>query len=403
MKQSNRLILLIWALLWSPIGYSLSSLQLFIDLTPIGGTLRPPPGHYAGPVVINKPITLDGQEKVTIDGEGQLTVLIIKSDKVIVRGLHLTNSGHSHDQVDAGVMIQGDRNLFENNRIDNVLFGIHVQQANHNVIKNNTVSSRPAAPSLRGEGLRMWYSKFNRIESNRFDHVRDLLFTNSEANEIVGNQITHGRIGMEFVFSPKNRVRENQISESLGGIVALYSNELLFESNKVMHIRNRTGSGLSIKGSSKVVLDSNLILHCSVGLTANTPTHPENILYLKNNRFAYNDVAMYFYGEKGGHIIHNNRFEQNNIPVAVSAATSARGNDWRGNRWEAYSGFDQNGDGVGDTPHEIYLYSDRIWMDRPMTKFYRGSPMFDVIDFVERLVPFSEPEMVLADPEPLIE
>ena len=46
-------------------------LQLMIDETPEGETLTPPPGTYAGPVVISQPMILDGQGKVTIDAGGK--------------------------------------------------------------------------------------------------------------------------------------------------------------------------------------------------------------------------------------------------------------------------------------------------------------------------------------------
>jgi nitrous oxidase accessory protein len=144
------------------------------------------------------------------------------------------------------------------------------------------------------------------------------------------------------------------------------------------------------------------VLHCSVGLIVNAPVHPENILYLRNNRVAYNDVAMYFYGEKGGHVIHGNRFEGNMTPIAVSAPTSALENDWKGNHWDDYQGFDRDGDGFGDSPFSIYLYSDRIWMDRPMTRFFRSSPTLELIDFMERLAPFSEPFLILRDSRPMM-
>jgi nitrous oxidase accessory protein len=137
-----------------------------------------------------------------------------------------------------------------------------------------------------------------------------------------------------------------------------------------------------------------------MGIIANSPTHPENIIFMNDNRFAFNDVAMYFYGERGGHIVHGNHFANNIIQIAVSAPGSALGNDWRGNIWQNYQGFDLNGDGIGDRPHEIYLYSDRIWMDRPMTKFFRSSPAMEMIDFIERLAPFDKPYLILQDPAP---
>ena len=62
----------------------------------------------------------------------------------------------------------------------------------------------------------------------------------------------------------------------------------------------------------------------------------------------------------------------------------------------------REGDGVGDTPHEVYNYADRIWMDVPAAQFFKGTPMLETLDFLERLAPFSEPDLTLKDEEPMI-
>jgi nitrous oxidase accessory protein len=68
--------------------------------------------------------------------------------------------------------------------------------------------------------------------------------------------------------------------------------------------------------------------------------------------------------------------------------------------WDDYQGFDRNGDGIGDTPHEVYLFADRIWMETPLATFFRNSPVLEMLDFLERLAPFSSPHLVLRDPAP---
>ena len=113
-----------------------------------------------------------------------------------------------------------------------------------------------------------------------------------------------------------------------------------------------------------------------MGLTANSPTHPENVLYLHNNRFSYNDIALYFYGEKGGHVIRGNRFENNQIAVAVTAPSSARSNDWRGNYWDDYQGFDRNGDGFGETPYESYIHADACGWIVPWCGSFAAPPFW---------------------------
>ncbi len=45
---------------------------------------------------------------------------------------------------------------------------------------------------------------------------------------------------------------------------------------------------------------------------------------------------------------------------------------------------------------------DRIWMEAPMATFFRISPVLELLDFLERLAPFSTPHRVLQDPVPKI-
>jgi len=77
-----------------------------------------------------------------------------------------------------------------------------------------------------------------------------------------------------------------------------------------------------------------------------------------------------------------------------------RESDSRGNFWDEVVGFDRDGVGVGDVPHEVHAYADRLWMDRPLARFFRGSLAMELIDFLERLAPFSQPEPLLIDPAP---
>ncbi len=397
------LFFLLLAVSWTSTP-ALPPFQLYVELTPAGGTLRPEPGTYSGPVVIRKPITIEGEGEVTIDAGGEGTVLSILADGVTVRGLHLTHSGTSHDSVDAGILIKADKVTVENNLIDESLFGIHLSNANDNVIRNNRISSLTDRDiSIRGDAIRVWYSHGNLIENNEVSHARDLVFSNASENRIAGNRIRHSRISMEFVYSPDNEVTGNRLEHNFTGVTVIYSEAVTLSGNYIAHMRKLTGSGISIKESYDIHIDGNEIAHCAVGLLATSPLQPENILHIENNLFTYNDVATYFYGEKGGHLIRNNRFLDNFVDVMGSAPPTTRLNHWKGNYWDRYAGFDMNGDGIGDQPYRVWLYADRIWMERSMARFFRGTVGLSLVDFMERLVPSSEPDLIYEDDAPLME
>ncbi len=375
-------------------------LQPLIDATPAGGVLRPAPGIYAGPSIITKPMMLDGGGKVVVDGNGKGTVLALAASGAVLRGLRLTGSGDSHDSVDAGLLVEGDDNLVEDNVVDDVLFGIHVRQGNRNRIMGNRVTGRPAPRGQRGDGLRLWYSRHNRIERNAFRTVRDLTFANSPDNLILGNTLADGRYGMQFIFSPRATVENNRLSDTDTGIAVLYSPDLVVRGNFIAHALDGGGAGIAFKDSGSALVENNEVLHCAAGLSANAPLNAEAVLTVRNNRFAHNVVGMYFYGEKGGHRITGNRFENNLTQVAVSAAGVGEANLWQGNAWSDYQGFDRDHDGIGDTPHEIWLYTDRIWMETPRAKFFANSPALELLDLLERLAPFASPSLILRDPAP---
>ncbi len=272
-------------------------LQLFIELTPAGGTLRPLPGNYMGPVVITKPITLDGLGEVTLDGQGRGTVLTIRCDGVVVRNMRFTGSGHSHDQLNAGVLIEADNVILENNTIDNCLFGVHISQGDGNIVRGNTISSlEDRQIVLRGEGIRLWYSRYNLIEDNTIFMMRDMVLASSPYNKVIGNHITGGRMGMELVYSQAVEIAHNVLSENEHGIVGVYSDSLYIHHNRIQHQDKLSGSAVAVKGSSQTRIEYNEILDCAVGLTANSPIFPEDILFLLGNKFVYNSVAMFFSG-----------------------------------------------------------------------------------------------------------
>jgi nitrous oxidase accessory protein len=377
-----------------------ASLQDLIDATPPGGSVKLAPGTYAGPIRIVKPLMLDGGGKASIVGTGKGTVLTVAANGVTLRGLNIRGSGESHDSIDAGILLEGDDHRVEDNVIEDVLFGIHLKQVNRSRIANNRVTGKDLSQGMRGDAIRLWYSRHNLVENNRFQRARDLTFANSADNRIVGNRFNDGRYGMHIIFSPRLLIENNHLSDTGTGIIVLYSPDLVLRGNHVAHALTGGGGGIVFKESKDALVEKNEVLHCSVGLRVDAPPESVGKLTVRNNRFAHNIVGLFFYGEEGGHTFFDNRFENNLSTVGISAPGAGSANVWRGNYWDEYQGFDRNHDGIGDTPHEIYLFADRIWMETPMATFFRNSPVLEMLDFLERLAPFSSPHLVLRDPAP---
>ena len=381
-------------------AWAAPALQPLIDATPIGGTLRPAAGVYAGPAVIDRPMTIDGGGKVTVDAGNRGTVLTVRASGVTVRGLRLTGSGETHDGIDAGLTIESHDNLVAGNVLDEVFFGIHVRGGDRNRIRDNRVTGKDLSLGLRGDGLRIWNGHHNEVAGNDFRRVRDLTLANSPDNRVINNGLADARYAMHIVFSPRTRVEGNRIERTGTGIVALYSTDLVVRGNRISHALDGGGAAITFKDSGGALVENHEIVHCAVGLMADAPINAELTHLIRNNRFAHNITGMSFYGEKGGHRILDNHFDNNLTQVFVSAPGVGEANVWRGNHWSDYQGFDRDGDGIGDTPHELWLYADRIWMELPKAKFFANSPSLELLDFLERLAPFSSPNLILRDSLP---
>ena len=380
---------------------SLSPFQELVDQTPQGGTLVPEQGTYAGPVVIDKSMEIDGRNGVTIDNGGSGTVVKILTDGVTLRNLRLVNSGESHNDIDAGVQVRGNFNVVKDNIIEDCLFGIDLQESESNIIRRNTISSKDVGLGIRGDAIRLWYSFKNKITRNTITNSRDMVVWYSKDNLIAGNTSSGGRYSLHFMYSKFNRVEDNHFSRNTVGIFLMYSDNVEVRNNHVSHSIGITGMGLGMKESSGLVIEGNEFLYSAAGIYSDvSPYQPDTLNVINDNTIAYNVIGVHFHNDWTGSIFRENRFFNNISQVIVEGNGTANRNEWSGNYWDDYRGFDRNFDDTGDTPYELYAYADRLWMDVPAARFFKGAPILEVIDFLERLAPFTEPQLVVRDRQP---
>ncbi|MBS3916132.1 MAG: nitrous oxide reductase family maturation protein NosD [Sulfuritalea sp.] len=376
-------------------------LQTLIDQAPAGSTLKPPPGIYSGPVLVNKPLVIDGGGEVTIDGGGKGTVFVLETNSSTLRGLHLKNSGASHDSDDACLNVRGNHNTIESLVISDCLFGIDLKQASDNLVRGNRISSKPLSLGLRGDGLRLWYSMNNRIENNEVIDSRDMVVWYSNGNAFRDNLGRRSRYSIHFMFAKDNEVVGNRFYDNAVGVYLMYTERVHVRSNVISHATGATGMGIGFKEASDSIIEGNEIIYCAVGIGSDlSPFEPDSKIEFRNNRIAYNGIGIMFTSDLGGNLATDNVFEGNLTHVMKAGRGGSKLNVWRGNYWDDYEGFDRNADNVGDTPYELYAFADRIWMEIPPARFFKTSPALEALDFLERLAPFSSPDLMLRDESP---
>jgi len=380
------------------------SFQKLIDEAKEGSIITPPKGTYAGPVVIDKPLTIDGKNGVTIDNSGKGTVILIDTDGATIQNLHLTNSGESANDIDSGVQVRGNYNVIKDNIIDDCLFGVDLQQSKNNIVKRNTISSKDKFElGQKGDSVRLWYSFNNKITDNITFNVRDMVVWYSADNEIKRNTGRDSRYSLHFMYSRYNIVEDNKYYNNSVGIFLMYSDGIVVRNNYIAHAAGPTGVGIGFKETSDLTIEGNMILYCASGLYIDvSPFQPDTTNYFKNNLIAYNGIGIRFLNDWIGSDFKHNQFTGNMTQIVVSGGKTANRNVWEGNYWGDYEGFDRNKDNEGDTPYELYAYADKLWRDVPNAQFFKGSPVLETLDFLERLAPFSEPDLLVRDKKPVM-
>jgi len=381
--------------------HGLKPFQALVDAASAGSVLRPSPGTYAGPVVLTKSLIIEGNDQVTIDAGDRGTVFSIQTSNTTLRGVHLTGSGDNHDTDDSCLDVRGHNNVLQNLVVDNCLFGIDLKQSSNNIVRGNKVRSKDAPLGVRGDGIRLWYSNNNLIENNLVTDSRDMVAWYSHRNIYRGNEGRRSRYSIHFMFANNNIVENNRFIDNAVGIYFMYMEGGGARNNLISHATGSTGMALGFKESSDIFIENNDIIYNAIGVGSDlSPFQPDTSIRFKGNRFAYNGVAIQLTSELGGNDFNDNIFEGNITDITQGGRGSGDKNKWVGNYFDTYQGFDKNKDGFGDTIHEHFAFADQIWMEIPAAGFFKLSPVLELLNFLERLAPFSSPELQLRDTKP---
>lgn len=381
-------------------------LQDAINNAKDGAILKLSAGIYEGNIVINKPISIIGKEDgVVIKGDGEGTVVKILSSYVTFKNITVTNSGHRHDLLDTGILIKEVKHVeVSNNKVIDCLFGIDMQIVTNSIVKNNYIQSFDTELGLRGDGLRVWYSNDNIVSNNELYKSRDMVVWYSHGNLIENNKGTYGRYSLHFMHAGKNIVRGNVYEMNSVGIFFMFSRDSLIENNVVKSSLGTTGMGFGLKEVDDFTIRNNTVIYNARGFYIDrSPYEPGSSNLIEDNNILYNTEAMRFHSTNINNDILRNRF-LGNIEDVVNDTPRSKTykNNFSGNYWDNYEGFDRNEDNIGDTPHRVYQYADKLWLYNPNIKYFYGSPVISLLNFLAKLAPFSEPMFLLEDKQPAI-
>ena len=382
-------------------------LQDAIDRAEPGSRLELPSGIYRGNIVIDKPLIIDGIDQgAKIVGDGNRTVIKIRSDYVTLKNLTILNSGQEHEHIDAAISIKEAKHVtVDHCRIDDCLFGIDLEQVHESAITHNWIRSKPFSLGLRGDAIRLWYSNDNNISHNHITQSRDVVVWYSHGNVIAHNFGEYSRYSLHFMYAGRNEVLYNTYEHNSVGIFFMYSQDTVAIGNVIKSSLGTTGLGIGLKDASNFTLKNNTMIYCARGLYIDrSPFQPDQNNTIENNRILYNAEGIHFHSLSISNNIVGNIFKGNieNVVDDDPVILHSIKNRWDGNYWDDYEGFDKNGDGIGDTPYNLFYYADRMWLLNPNVKFFYASPVITIMNFLAKLAPLSEPVKLLEDEHPVM-
>lgn len=366
-----------------------------------GDALILAPGRYDGPVVIAKPLTLDGRGQAALDGGGDGSVVTVTAPDVTVTGLEISGSGSSHDAIDSGVKLtrQATGARIVGNRIQGNLYGVDIHGARDSVVQDNTIiGRRDHRMNDRGNGVYVWNAPGARVEGNRVRYGRDGIFSNASRDNVFrGNLFRDLRFAVHYMYTNHSEVSDNVSIGNHLGYALMFSNRITVRNNLSLGDR---GHGLMLNYANNADVVGNLVRGGAEKCTFIYNAHKNLIA---NNRFEGCDIGVHFTAGSERNAITGNAFIGNRTQVKY---VGTRHVEWslegRGNFWSDHPSFDLDGNGIADSPFRPNDLMDHILWSQPAARMLTGSPVVQLIRWSQSSFPATLPGGVI-DSHPLVQ
>ncbi|MCI0416326.1 nitrous oxide reductase family maturation protein NosD [bacterium] len=364
-------------------------------------------GIYREQITLNKSLVLKGEPGAVIEGMGKGSVIVVKQGPSEIRGFTVRGSGGSLVSEDSGIKIQKARNcVVENNLIEDVLFGIFVLSARGARIHGNHVIGKELIPPRRGDGIRIYDSPQTTIEQNIVERSRDLAIWQSNHVTVRKNIVRTSRYGLHYMYCDDSLFEDNTFEDNQVGSAIMYSRRMTLRGNRFTGSRGVGGVGFFIKVGDDILAENNRISDNARGIfLEEVPQAVNGTCIIRNNLVAGNDVGISLQPSIERAVFIENAFVANRVQVEIMGGVikpKIFSLGEKGNYWSDYVGFDENGDGLGDTPYQIEQFFESLAVRWPELGLLRMGPASEALEMAARTFPLGRPRTVAIDKRPLL-
>jgi len=376
------------------------ALQPLIDAAAPGQVFRLAAGRHAGPLLIEKPLALIGEDGAVLAGNGRGSVLRVTAPDVRIEHLEITGSGIDVPAMDAGVLLErtAKRAVIRHNRFVRNLFGVYVHGADGTLVENNRIEGRADLRLAEaGDGVAMWNAPGSRVVGNTVRYGRDGIFVRvSHDNEFVDNRFSDLRFAIHYMYTHDSRIVGNHSRGNHVAMAMMYSKRIELRDNVSDDDRDH-GLMLNTTNDSKVI--GNVVRNGHVKCVF---LYNANNNQFHDNWFEGCPLGIHFTAGSEGNAMSGNAFVGNRTQVKY---VGTRYIDWshrgRGNYWSDNPAFDLDGDGISDRPYRPNDVMDNILWTLPSAKALANSPAVQMVRWAQARFPALLPGGVI-DSAPLM-
>lgn len=347
---------------------------------------------------IDKPLTLIGEDNTVINGGKKGYILTIKADSVTVKNITAKNVGKSYTKDYAAIYVSRSNHLvIEDVTLKTVFFGLLIEKSKDIVVRNNHISSEAETQAGAGNGIHLWHSSNALIEGNKVHHLRDGIYFEFVKNSLIKNNHSYNnlRYGLHFMFSNHDDYEHNTFNNNGAGVAVMFSKFIKMTENKFYNNWGTASYGLLLKEIYDAEIERNTFAENTIAINLEGSTR----INYKNNEFKNNGWAIKVAGACYKNIFTDNNFIHNSFDISYNSKIND--NNFSGNYWSSYTGYDLDKNGVGDVPYRPVKLFSYIVNQTPETIVLLRSLFVDIINFSEKVTPVFTPQN-LVDATPLM-
>jgi nitrous oxidase accessory protein len=354
--------------------------------------------YQEGNILITKKLDIIGIDLPVVDGDRTNEVFTIQHDSVSISGFQVQNCGVSFVHDLAGIKIEHYGHCrIENNRLINAFFGIYLKNSHHCIVRGNFIEGQAKDEFSSGNAIHIWYSKDILVEGNTCRQHRDGIYFEFVENSIITGNISEKnlRYGLHFMFSNNDDYVRNTFRENGAGVAVMFSHHIKMLGNLFEKNWGSNAYGLLLKDIVDGEIRGNTYHENTVGIFADG----SNRIRMENNEFINNGWALKILGSCSDNVITGNNFQSNTFDVITNNSTNQ--NNYNGNFWSDYTGYDLDRDGSGDVPYKPVKLFSLVTARVPTSIILLRSPFVGLLNFAEKVMPAITPQ-TLEDKSPLM-